>query len=135
MIIEIIASELDFYLIERIRELRLKAKLSQVMLAHKLGVSEGYIGNVENLKQPAKYNIRMLSRIAVALQLESYMDLFPTKPFLNDLVKIKIKLFDKEEIKKTVNQYGEIGKRFEILSISPLSEKEIMEYDKRRSKK
>ena len=135
MIIEIIASELDFYLIERIRELRLKAKLSQVMLAHKLGVSEGYIGNIENLKQPAKYNIRMLSRIAVALQLESYMDLFPTKPFLNDLVKIKINLFDKEEIKKKVNQYGEIGKRFEILSIIPLSEKEIIEYDKRRSKK
>jgi len=135
MIIEIIASELDFYLIERIRELRLKAKLSQVMLAHKLGVSEGYIGNIENLKQPAKYNIRMLSRIAIALQLESYMDLFPAKPFINDLVRIKINLFDKEEIKKPVNQYGEIVKRFEILSIIPLSEKEIMKYDKRRSKK
>jgi transcriptional regulator with XRE-family HTH domain len=135
MIIEIIASELDFYLIERIRELRLKAKISQVMLAHKLGVSEGYIGNIENLKQPAKYNIRMLSRIAIALDLESYTDLFPEKPFLNDLVKIKINLFEKEEIKKMGNQYGEIVKRFEILSIIPLSEKEIMEYDKRRSKK
>lgn len=135
MIIEIIASELDFYLIERIRELRLKAKISQVMLAHKLGVSEGYIGNIENLKQPAKYNIRMLSRIAIALDLESYMDLFPEKPFLNDLIKIKINLFEKEEIKKMGNQYGEIVKRFEILSTIPLSEKEIMEYDKRRSKK
>ena len=38
MIIEIIISELDFYLIERVRELRLKSNLSQVMLAHKLGV-------------------------------------------------------------------------------------------------
>lgn len=135
MIIEIIAAELDFYLIERVRELRLKAKISQVMLAHKLGVSEGYIGNIENLKQPAKYNIRMLSRIAIALDLKSYTDLFPEKPFLNDLVKIKINLFEKEEINKTIIQNGEIAKRFEILSIIPLSEKEIMEYDKRRSKK
>jgi transcriptional regulator with XRE-family HTH domain len=70
------------------------------MLAHKLGVSEGYIGNIENPKQTAKYNIRMLSRIAIALELDSYLDLFPEKPFSNDLVKIKINLFDKGEVKK-----------------------------------
>lgn len=134
MIIEIITSELDFYLIERVRELRLKSKLSQVMLAHKLGVSEGYIGNIENPKQPGKYNIRMLSRIAIALELKSYMDLFPSKPFSNDLVKLKINLFDKGEIKKIKNKEGEIGKRFETLSIIPLSEEEILEYDKRRIK-
>lgn len=134
MIIEIITSELDFYLIERVRELRLKSKLSQVMLAHKLGVSEGYIGNIENPKQPGKYNIRMLSRIAIALELKSYMDLFPPKPFSNDLVKIKINLLDKGQIKKVINTQGEIVKRFQTLSILPLSEEDILEYDKRRIK-
>lgn len=134
MIIEFIISELDFYLIERVRELRLKSNLSQVMLAHKLGVSEGYIGNIENPKQPAKYNIRMLSRVAIALELESYADLFPSKPFSNDLVKIKINLFDKGEIKKEVSQLGDVVERFKKLSVTPLSEKEILEYEKRRIK-
>lgn len=135
MIIEIIISELDFYLIERVRELRLKSNLSQVMLAHKLGVSEGYIGNIENPKQTAKYNIRMLSRIAIALELDSYLDLFPTKPFSNDLVKIKINLFDKGEVKKDLHQQGEKVERFKEISITPLSEQEILEYDKSRVKK
>jgi transcriptional regulator with XRE-family HTH domain len=135
MIIEIIISELDFYLIERVRELRLKSNLSQVMLAHKLGVSEGYIGNIENPKQTAKYNIRMLSRIAIALELDSYLDLFPTKPFSNDLVKIKINLFDKGEVKKDLRQQGEKVERFKEISITPLSEQEILEYDKSRVKK
>ena len=135
MIIEIIISELDFYLIERVRELRLKSNLSQVMLAHKLGVSEGYIGNIENPKQTAKYNIRMLSRIAIALELDSYLDLFPKKPFSNDLVKIKINLFDKVEVKKDLHQQGEKVERFKEISITPLSEQEILEYDKSRVKK
>lgn len=135
MIIEIIISELDFYLIERVRELRLKSNLSQVMLAHKLGVSEGYIGNIENPKQTAKYNIRMLSRIAIALELDSYLDLFPEKPFSNDLVKIKINLFDKGEVKKDLHQQGEKIERFKEISITPLSEQEILEYDKSRVKK
>lgn len=135
MIIEIIISELDFYLIERVRELRLKSNLSQVMLAHKLGVSEGYIGNIENPKQTAKYNIRMLSRIAIALELDSYLDLFPKKPFSNDLVKIKINLFDKGEVKKDLRQQGEKVERFKEISITPLSEQEILEYDKSRVKK
>lgn len=135
MIIEIIISELDFYLIERVRELRLKSNLSQVMLAHKLGVSEGYIGNIENPKQTAKYNIRMLSRIAIALELDSYLDLFPKKPFSNDLVKIKINLFDKGEVKKDLHQQGEKVERFKEISITPLSEQEILEYDKSRVKK
>ncbi|MCI9843611.1 helix-turn-helix domain-containing protein [Flavobacterium pectinovorum] len=131
MIIEIIISELDFYLIERVRELRIKFGLSQVALAHKVGVSEGYFGKVENLKQPGKYNIRMLSRIATALELVSYSDLFPQKIFSNDLVKIKIQLLTKREILDTGSKSGEIQERLKILSITPLSEKEIMKFDKR----
>lgn len=134
MIIEIIISELDFYLIERVRELRIKSSLSQVTLAHKVGVSEGYFGKVENLKQPGKYNIRMLSRIAIALELNSYTDLFPHKILSNDLVKIKLELFTKKEILETVNKSGEIQTRLKILSITPLSEEEIIRYDKKNSK-
>jgi len=135
MIIEIIISELDFYLIEKVRELRIKSKLSQVALAQKIGVSEGYIGNIENHRQSNKYNIRMLARIAIALELKSYLDLFPEKIYSNDLVKIKIDLIDKADLKKE-NLVGEKLKRFKSLSITPLTEKQIIEYDKKsRSKK
>lgn len=135
MIIEIITSELDFFLIERVRELRLKSKLSQVALAQKIGVSEGYIGNIENHKLSKKYNIRMLSRIAVALELKSYVDLFPREVYSNDLVKIKIQLVEKGFVKRNIIENDKI-ERFKSISIIPLSENEILEYDKKkRSKK
>ncbi|GIQ57862.1 hypothetical protein Flavo103_09980 [Flavobacterium collinsii] len=134
MVIEIIISELDFHLIEKIRELRIKSKLSQVALAQKIGVSEGYIGNIENHKQTNKYNIRMLARIAVALELKSYVDLFPEKIYSNDLVKIKIDFIDKEKMKKD-SKSGEKIERFNSLSVTPLSEKEIFEYDKSKRTK
>lgn len=132
MIIEIIISELDFHLIEKVRELRIKSNLSQVELAQKIGVSEGYIGNIENHKQSNKYNIRMLGRIAVALELKSYYELFPESLYSNDLVKIRIELFNKEiKIDKNNNLT-----RFKSLSIVPLTEGEIYEFDKaRRTKK
>lgn len=134
MVIEVIMSELDFHLIEKIRELRIKSKLSQVALAQKIGVSEGYIGNIENHKQTNKYNIRMLARIAVALELKSYVDLLPEKTFSNDLVKIKIDYINKDVIKKE-NKSSEKIKRFNSVLITPLSEQEIFEYDKRKRTK
>ncbi|WP_281225475.1 helix-turn-helix domain-containing protein [Flavobacterium aquiphilum] len=128
MVIEIIISELDFYLIERIRELRINSNLSQVALAQKIGVSEGYIGNIENHKQSKKYNIRMLARIAVALELKSYLDLFPEKIYTNDLVRIKIDLIDKKSLKRE----GKFGlERLIVLSVTPLTEHEISAYDKK----
>ena len=133
MIIEIIISELDFHLIERIRELRIKANMSQVAFAHKIGVSEGYIGNIENHKQPNKYNIRMLSRVAIALGLNSYLELFPEKIYAHDLVKIKITLPSKDEFKDKINN---TIPRFSNITITPLSEIEILNYDKNlRAKK
>jgi transcriptional regulator with XRE-family HTH domain len=129
MIIEVIISELDFYLIEKIRELRIKSKISQMSLAQKIGVSEGYIGNIENHKQPNKYNIRLLSRTAVALGLKSYIDLFPEKVCSNDIVKIKIELKERKG-----KEEDELLQRFKSIAISPLSEEEILEYDKKKRK-
>lgn len=126
MIVEVIISELDFYLIEKVRELRIKANISQVKLAHKIGVSEGFIGNVENPKQNQKYNIRMLNRIANALELKSYSDLFPEKVISNDVVKIKIELFDA----RSKNQES----RFKSIKISPCTESEIEDYNKKQDR-
>lgn len=133
MFIEIIISELDFHLIEKVRELRIKSKFSQVALAQKIGVSEGYIGNIENHRQKNKLNIRMLSRIALALDLQSYTELFPEKICTNDLVKIKLELVDKEKLKDETK--GEVINRFKKISILPLSENEISIYDKNKRNK
>ncbi|WDF66106.1 helix-turn-helix transcriptional regulator [Flavobacterium sp. KACC 22763] len=126
MIVELIISELDFYLIEKVRELRKKENISQVQLAQKIGVSEGFIGLVENPKQNHKYNIRMLNRIANALKLKSYFDLFPDKVLSNDIVKIKIELFDSKNKDR--------NSRFKSVKITSCTDSEIEEYNKKQSR-
>jgi transcriptional regulator with XRE-family HTH domain len=126
MIVELIISELDFYLIEKVRELRKKENISQVQLAQKIGVSEGFIGLVENPKQNHKYNIRMLNRIANALKLKSYSDLFPDKVLSNDIVKIKIELFDSKNKDR--------NSRFKSVKITSCTDSEIEEYNKKQSR-
>ncbi len=126
MIVELIISELDFYLIEKVRELRKKENISQVQLAQKIGVSEGFIGHVENPKQNHKYNIRMLNRIANALKIKSYSDFFPDKVLSSDIVKIKIELFDPKNKDR--------NSRFKSIKITPCTDTEIEEYNKRQSR-
>lgn len=127
MIIEIIISELDFYLIEKVRELRIKSSpyIDQVTLAQKIGVSEGYIGSIENPKIQSKYNIRMLHRVADALGLKSYDSLFPKTIVTNDLVKIKLKLKPQSKRRHEIDNFGNVVKRFDVISMKPLSKKEI----------
>lgn len=127
MIIEIIISELDFYVIEKVRELRIKSepRIDQVEMAQRLGVSEGYIGSIENPRIKAKYNIRMLARVAKALNLKSYQELFPSKVLSNDIVRIRLDLIKTSSRKHDVEENGEITKRFNVLSIKPLSDEEL----------
>ena len=54
---------------------------------------------------------------------------------IDNILKIKINLFDKGEVKKDLHQQGEKVERFKEISITPLSEQEILEYDKSRVKK
>lgn len=127
MIIEIITSELDFYIIEKVRELRIKfnPRMDQVELAQRLGVSEGYIGSIENPKIKAKYNIRMLGRITKALGLQSYKELFPEKILANDIVRIRLELLQTAARKQDVDSNGQIAKRFNVIAIKPLLDNEL----------
>ena len=136
MEIEIIISELDFYLIEKVRELRIKSKpyLDQVTLAQRIGVSEGYIGRIENPKIQSKYNIRMLHRVSKALGLNSYDLLFPTKLLSNGLVKIRLKLKKQTKRKHEIDDAGNVVKRFDILSVKPLSENEQKRWNAKDNK-
>ena len=58
---------IEQYIIDCIREERTKRGISQAQLARLIGVSEGFIGNVENPKYRDKYNFKHLNAIAKAL--------------------------------------------------------------------
>lgn len=134
MIIEIVISHLDFLLIEKIRILRLNANLSQTALAHKIGVSEGFIGNIENHNQPTKLNIRLISRIAIGCGLNSYSEICPEEVPKFDLVKIRLQFFKKEDLDNQPKINGEPKERFKIVSTIPLSEIELENHKKHKIK-
>lgn len=115
--IEIIISELDFYLINKIKELREKAQppVAQNKLSRELGLAEGYISKVENFKERARYNIWILNKIGKILKLDSFNELFPDNFFQNDVVKIQLEYYlDKNSTRK-----------FKILSKTSLTEIEM----------
>jgi transcriptional regulator with XRE-family HTH domain len=124
MIVEIVISEIDFRIKENIRYARIKAGIDQVTLAQRIGVSEGYIGGVENPKNPAKANIRLLSRIAVALGLDSYSEIMPKKVIKNDIVRLRLDLFNINTRSQVVDANGNVPERLKELSKVKLSEKD-----------
>lgn len=112
--IELEISEIDLYVINKVRELRVPKGLSQVKLSILMGLTEGAIGKIENPKERAKYNIRHLNLLAKALQC-SPRDLLPEKPLRHDLIKVKMKIRRNDQSKK-----GEPN--FEIIKIEPTNQ-------------
>lgn len=77
-------SKIDLYVIEAVRKERMVQRVSQEMLAYGIGKSRGFIGQVENPSQRARYNIQHLNEIA------SYLGVSP-RQFLPER-----SLFDEE---------------------------------------
>ncbi|MFD2285949.1 helix-turn-helix domain-containing protein [Pedobacter petrophilus] len=78
------ASEIEQYVIDKVREIRHLKKFGQKKLSEEMGLSGKFIGNVESPKTPDKYNINHLNKIAEVLGC-SIKDFFPEKPFTTDL--------------------------------------------------
>lgn len=91
-IITITMSELDFELIKHIKTLRVKHKLSQVELSHKMKLSSGFVGKVELLTAADKYSIRHLQLLAKVFDVESLAELFPEVIPENDLITLTLKV-------------------------------------------
>jgi len=72
-------SELDLYVINKVKNLRLSFATSQLTLANKLGVSQAFIATVENPKHRAKYNLEHLNKLAEIFNC-SPKDFLPDKP-------------------------------------------------------
>lgn len=58
---------IEQYVIDAVRNRRKELGISQAKLANMIGVSQGFIGNVENPKYIDKYNLAHLNEIARAL--------------------------------------------------------------------
>lgn len=76
---EPLKSEIEFFVINKVREKREHFKLSQSELAVKLNVSNGFIGQVESSKHPSKYNLNHLDKLAEIFEC-SPKDFLPEKP-------------------------------------------------------
>jgi transcriptional regulator with XRE-family HTH domain len=72
-------TKIEQYIITAVKERRLAKNISQKEIAYFLDVSLGFIGNVENPKYRAKYNLNHLNELAKILDC-SPKDFLPDKP-------------------------------------------------------
>lgn len=74
-------TQIEQYVIDKVREKRNEHKMSQATLAYCLGVSRGFIGDIENPTKKAKYNLNHLNELATILN--CYVtDFIPQEPFV-----------------------------------------------------
>lgn len=73
-------TEIEQYVIDKVKEIRTSKGISQAKLAHLIELSVGFIGNVENPKHIAKYNLNHLNRISKELNI-SFKAFFPEVGF------------------------------------------------------
>ena len=62
-------TEIERFVIDRVRKLRIEKNISQADLALSIGVSIGFIGKVESLKYNSKYNLNHINNIAKVLNI------------------------------------------------------------------
>ncbi|SEB21357.1 helix-turn-helix domain-containing protein [Pedobacter hartonius] len=72
-------SKIEQYVIDRVREIRMKAGISQVNLSVDMELNSKFVGNVESNKTRDKYNLNHLNKIAEILNC-SIKDFFPDSP-------------------------------------------------------
>ncbi|MDB5288429.1 MAG: family transcriptional regulator [Mucilaginibacter sp.] len=72
-------SDIEAYVINKVKEKREALNLSQSELAAELNVSNGFIGQVESSKYPAKYNLNHLNKLAIIFKC-SVKDFIPDTP-------------------------------------------------------
>jgi len=80
-------SEIEQFVIDKIREIRLLKKISQRQLSLSMGLNGKFVGNVESTKTPEKYNINHINKIAEIFQC-SIKDFFPDNPIPGEIERV-----------------------------------------------
>ena len=81
-------SKIEQYVIDRVREKRIEAGISQVSLSVDMELNAKFVGNVESSKTPDKYNLNHLNKIAVIFKC-SIKDFLPDHPIPGETSKKK----------------------------------------------
>lgn len=71
-------TNIELFVINKVKELRISKGVSQAELAYKIGVSTGFIGKIESIKYNSKYNLNLINRISKTFNI-SPKDLLPKK--------------------------------------------------------
>lgn len=74
------ADAIHQFVIDKVKELRIANGLSQAALASKLELSSSFVGQIEDPKHIAKYNLSHINRLAVIFKC-SPKDFLPQSPF------------------------------------------------------
>lgn len=61
-------TKVDLFVIEKVKERRLAAKMSQADLAYELGISKSFISMAESVSFPTRYNVQHINEIARILE-------------------------------------------------------------------
>ena len=73
-------TDIEAYVINKVKEKREQNNLSQSELAVRLNVSNGFIGQAESSNSPTKYNLNHLNSLAIIFKC-SLKDFIPEQPF------------------------------------------------------
>ena len=76
-------TEIEQFVIDRVKQKRIEAGLSQADLATHLNVSNGFIGKVESPKYDTKYNLNHINMLAKIFNCSPAIFL-PDKTLIND---------------------------------------------------
>jgi len=74
-------ANIDLYVADRVKQLRIESNLSQLKLAGQLEVSHSFIQQIEDPNHRAKYNVIHLNKLAQIFRC-SPRDLLPEQPIL-----------------------------------------------------
>lgn len=75
-------SKVEEYAIQKVKEKRNQANMSQAELSYRLGFSTGFVGQAESSKYSTKYNLNHLNKLAQIFEC-SISDFLP-KPYIID---------------------------------------------------
>ena len=76
---ENLKSKIDWFIISKAREMRNDRNITQEVIAVHLGLSVGFIGQIESPNYRAKYNVTHINTLAKLFKC-SVKDFFPDKP-------------------------------------------------------
>lgn len=122
-------TEIELFVINKVKEYRIAAKLSKRKLSLELRLNHNYVNNVENPKSSAKYNLNQLNELAKIFKC-TIANFIPSPYVETDTIEEYMELHPKIKAK-----YEVMAKKYEEEERKKLEEKEKKKKAKAKTKK